>query len=373
MDPKIRKLDTKALIRKAGKAAIELGPAHPLLQKAWEDLFAQIGVSITQPADVRKVVLDWMDEVERATSAIAIMTATAPLPPTWEAMKAAVDSHEYAYPVIQFPVIPLAGLPGTYQFTNGVIASWTELGLGYMSERVPSVKYAVWTSHFRDGNWTAIEQLFADHAADLNGKNFVAALVDDQIVGIMSSYQPVKHQDLIKLFEKESLPRHIRRWDLTPTHLELDLKVADVAANLVAVLRVRNGHSGHFSLRFTAALVAEGYDWEAGGALRRGRRRHLSNVNEVIESLKTAMDDAASILFDQNLRAITSAEALDIVTNALPRLTLRQEQLLRQAMDAGATNALEIVSHIAPYGNTRGWAAAVAGVLDPIVVKAAGL
>lgn len=374
MDPKLRKLDTKSLVRKARQLASDLDATlHPLLKQAWDTVETDL-TALTQPKDQRKVVLDWLDELDRSSSSAAGIMAPAPvIPASWTAMQAALEDHEYAYPAIQFPATPLAGKPGAYEFANGVIASWTELGLGYMSERVPSVKYAVWTELFRNGKWDQVDQLFADHATELNGKSFVAAMIDGEIVGVMSHYQPVKHADLLDLFVKENLPQHLRRWDLTQTHLELDLKVADITSNLVAVLRVRNGHSGHFALRFTAALVSEGYDWEAGGAMRRGRRRHLSNVSEVIEGLKTAMDDAASILFDQNLRAITFDQALDIITLALPRLTLRQEQLLQQAKSNGASNALELVSFVAPYGATRGWAAAVAGVLDPVVVKAAGL
>lgn len=365
MDVKLRKLGTPALLRRAVKsAALVDRVANPMLAQTWDVLNAGPGVAS------RADLFDFIEAAESPFTTKVNDTDLHDLPQNWVVMKDAVQAMVLSYPELHFPLVDAGG--GVFRDGIGQSFQFSEIGIGYLSERIPAVRYGEWTKQFRAGNWRRLQDLMDTEGKHLIGKPLVAAVVDNRVAGVLSHYHPVPHQELLALFEAEGLAKYLLGWELTETHLQLDLKVVDVASNLIAVLRVRNGHSGHFALRFSAGLVASNYDWEFSGTDRKGRKRHLSNVRTIIEQLKTAVDDAATTLFEENLRAMTYAEVETVLNDHFKRLTLRQEQLLHQAEDAKPDNALDFVNYLAPKASVKGWASAVASILDPVISKAVG-
>lgn len=373
MNTNLRKLGTLQLIANLRKLTLDLKvQTHASLITKWNELEERRTVQGEASLSLRPEYLDLGDAMLRAAQEETIIDHRAS--DTWEKMCADIDAMIIEYPSVQFPLELIDATGGIFQSVNGVTFKLSELGAGYLSERMPGVKYAQLTELWRTGNFAGILATLDTQGAHLNGRNLQVAIVNGEAVGFMSSYNPVPHRQIVQLLQDQGLTGQLINYELNQTHLQVNVKVADVTKNLVAVMRIRNGHSGHYSLRFTAALMAPGYDWEAKGDLRRGRRRHLSHVQALVDQLKTAIDDVAQVLFDQNLKSITFDEAMTIIGNKLVRLNVRQEQVLLNASAAHnvgqCETALDIIETLAPYGQTKGWGASVTTLLDPLVVFA---
>ena len=368
----LRKLGTRQLLAKVNKLSGALGPESNTLSTEWVNFHGRAQAMINagqDPAEFRAEALSFGDTILQAIEA-----PVAPAPGTsslWDSLERMVDGLHVEYPQVQFPLTHLG--TNAWSSTNGVTFALGELGAGYLSERIRSTRYSQWTKLWRENDFDGIAVLLQGHAGEIDGRMFIAAVVNGQAQSFMTNYQMVAHRQLLDLLKSQGLAPHLLQFQLTPMELILDLKVADLGGGVIATLRVKNGYTGHYALRFTAALIADGYEWELGGQETRGRRRHLSKVSELMEQLKTAVDDVGSILLERNLKELTYHDVITQLNTHFggKRLTVNQEKLMMAAEDAKCQTALDFISVVAPYGNTKGWAAAVASLLDPVVSFAA--
>lgn len=270
---------------------------------------------------------------------------------------------------VQFPMVYVGKNDGErprFSFANGVEYQVAELGAGYLSERFKQNKYAACTKLYRD-------ELFADLAgltSQADDQTYQAAFYDDAIVGIMSNYNPVPHVELLDLVESSGLADQIAWWNLHPTGLEIGIRINAVAtkSGLMAALRIENGHSGHYALKYGATVRVNDYEWTAPLG---GKRRHLSKVQLAVSQLTAAMEQVSDMKMEDRLKVMTISEALAIIVKEVDQ-TVRQERLLMTVMDTKPTNASELVATLGVYASTVGYSAAVHGLLDPVLEAAAG-
>jgi hypothetical protein len=135
-------------------------------------------------------------------------------------------------------------------------------------------------------------------------------------------------------------------------------------------MNVLNGHSGHFSLKYYLTIKAHGYEWKQPTSLR--RRRHLSNVGEVVDAIQEAMELAQDVKMDDRLSAMTTDETVNFIRNAVPHMSVRQDRALQAVVDSKPANGLEVVIQLGQYAATPGYNAAITALLDPVMKKAAG-
>lgn len=283
----------------------------------------------------------------------------------YEQLLEEAKSLNISYENITFPMYHQEGK--VFKFENGKSLEMHQLGAGYLSERVRSTSYSKFTSLYEDEDFSEIQRIVND-AKNLVGKEYVAAMFDNQIVGIMSNYNPVSHVSLIEAIKNAGFADSISHWVSTITHLDIYL-VARSKSNsgLLVYLKIRNGHSGHYALSYRLVLSADGYEFE-NPAKNFARRRHLSQVGEVVNSLKEAMEQASVVKIDDELKSMKIDETVDWLRNNI-NFTVRQENVLDGALADKPANALELIIILGQYSSTSGYMSAVSGLVDPILKK----
>lgn len=286
----------------------------------------------------------------------------------FEQLKSTVDSTSIEYAQVTFPISHLG--EGVFRFSNGFEAKFTTLGAGYLSERLPQYKYRWFTRHANDGDWDAIERTVNQHPHQLMG-NYVAALYEGEIVGIMSHYNAVPHNQLLEYIKAAGLENDVTSHWITQMELVINITVKSQCHDgFLVAMRIVNGHSGHSALRYRSVILAEGYEWEdrvSGSA-----RRHLSQVGQAISSMREAMETITELKVDDRLMNMTAEEALEIAQNSNKNLSVRQERLLMAAKEAKCQTALEVVVLLGGYAATSGYKSSVTRLLDPVIDRALG-
>lgn len=279
-----------------------------------------------------------------------------------------VKDHPVSYHPVTFPMEHLED--GQFKFANGQVHELAPIGAGYLRERLrdEGVTYSQLTKLLRDGDYDKLAALTQQHAAKLTGE-YIAAVYDDRVVGIMTKYNPVSHTDLLALVKSLNLEDKVVTSHIDDYGFYLDLKVTQRAAGYMqAYLRCYNGHSGHYALSYKAVFMIESYEHPV--KLSGGRSRHLSTVQAMVDSLEASMVEAQGLKLIDNLAGQSASWALALIANKVP-MTITRERLLASVPDVVKQgDALGLVETIGAYSSSRGWASAVQGMLDPVLKEA---
>lgn len=237
-------------------------------------------------------------------------------------------------------------------------------GAGYLSERARHIQSVVFTSCVLSGDWNLLERLIND--LNLNQK-IVLAVLDDHIMGVMSSYNPVPHVELLDALAETSFSEDISSITLSDTHMSVFVRVPCPSIGFDLGITIVNGHTGHKALRFLATITSN--TWELTGfyKFKAGRARHLSNVRSLVAKLGDAIQELHNLKIEDRLMNITTAEVKAFMTAGGGNLTTRQEFLFNHAEKAGLANGVELVSELAVWKNTMGYGAAVDSLLTAAV------
>ena len=132
----------------------------------------------------------------------------------------------------------------------------------------------------------------------------VAALYEGAIVGLMSNYVPVPHKELLDMIKDAGLADRIIHWNLSVTGLRVDISlrsaVEETRNKLIAALSIDNGHSGHYALRYRAAVRVDDFEWRLPLS---GKRRHLSKVHLAVANFSASLDQVQDLrIEDKRLR-----------------------------------------------------------------------
>lgn len=280
---------------------------------------------------------------------------------------AEIDALGLEYEQVEFPVMLIDGV---FHFASGQALTFTEIGAGYLSERIKSVPYAKWTNALRESP-EALYNLIKEHEDELGTRAYVVPTSNGAILSFMNSYNPYLHRQLLQDLCDCGLNAKLEAWRVYQTHVELFLNFS-VIGNVTVGMRIKNGHSGHFAMSFHAYIKTKGGSWEYLMDVRKlldssvNRRRHLSKLDEVRTSLVDTYDALSKLNF---LTLLEQPASLFIATTAtMPYVSPRQEELLvlvADAIEAGeATDISDCVALLSPFSATRGYLSSVAGILD---------
>lgn len=283
----------------------------------------------------------------------------------YEMALAHATSLNIRYTTISFPMKHVED--GTFEFANGEILKFSELGAGYLSEKVRTTSYATFTELFREEKYDEIANIVNANLSIFKPV-YQVALFDDEIVGIMSNYNPVSHQSLLETIEKAGLSANLTTWSSCQTHMDFYVLVGARSRNgLLVYLKIRNGHSGHYALNYNLVLKADGYEWKQPATYLK-RRRHLSKVQEVVDALKEAMDQCETVKLDDALMAEPVEKTIDWWRSNVT-LTVRQEHLIDACKAGKPANTLELIVILGQYASTPGYHNAVSCLIDPLLNK----
>ena len=248
-----------------------------------------------------------------------------------------------------------------FHFANDVDFPMLEIGAGYLHERFKATPYSAFTKLFRDAKFEFMST-YTTQSADV----MVAALYEGAIVGLMSNYVPVPHKELLDMIKDAGLADRIIHWNLSVTGLRVDISlrsaVEETRNKLIAALSIDNGHSGHYALRYRAAVRVDDFEWRLPLS---GKRRHLSKVHLAVANFSASLDQVQDLRIEDKLKAMTMGEVDAILVGVVT--TVRQERLVIQVRDTKPANASEFVASMGVYASTLGYSSAVHGLLNPIL------
>lgn len=294
-----------------------------------------------------------------------------------------VGDVKISHVAVKLPIKHLG--KGEFEFADGTRTRMTIIGAGYWHERIKDVPYRWWTSAARDSQWGKIADKINANAAIFTKDKYIVAMVDGKMVGIMANYQAVDHAALLDQLQGLGLDKDLAWGELDETKLTAVVRVDgvgdDVASpDLLVGLKVVNGHSGHVALRFFVYAQVGAYEFmqALGEGATGGRARHLTTVGKVVSNLELAAKAAAELKLIDRLSAISVGMArATIASNFAPngpqKLTLRQERMLAEVDDdKSIATALDLVVRLGQFSSTRGYGAAVSGLVDPVIELAVG-
>lgn len=286
----------------------------------------------------------------------------------FEAARQLVKDHPVSYAPVTFPMTHIED--GLFRFSNGQIYPLAPIGAGYLRERLrdEGVTYGQLTKLLKDGKYEELAHLTSKYAAKLEGE-YIAAVYDDRVVGLMTKYNPVSHADLLALIKSLKLEDKVVNSHIDDYGFYMDLQVEQRAAGYMQTfLRCYNGHSGHYALSYKAVFMIEGYEFPV--KLQGGRSRHLSTVQALVDNLEASLVEVQGLKLVGELAGREASWALTVIANNVP-MTVTRERLLAALPESVKTGtALELVEAIGAYSSSRGWASAVQGLLDPVLKEA---
>lgn len=261
---------------------------------------------------------------------------------------------------VKFPMM-FSGLDDSdiplFKFANGSTHALSELGAGYLSERFSKFKYAHCTKAWRDEQWQELEDI--THSAQTN-KIYQAATINNAIVGIMSNYNPVSHEDVLDTIKAAGLDSKIVNWDLNLTGIEIEIEVYHYKSARVT-LQINNGHSGHYGLKYSLVMRFGSYAWVNTLI----SQKHLSNIFIGVNELISVYNDIRFMETEESLKNISMTE-VNLIIEGIQK-TSRQQRMLNIVMGTNPKNAFDFIVSMSEYASTVGYASAVNKLLNPIM------
>lgn len=278
-------------------------------------------------------------------------------------IRLAVKEAAIGTQLINFPLKSISDDEPRFETANGEIIVLSALGAGYISEKVKGVSYATCTALWRDKKY---EQLAALTSQIPGSAPYVAAFYKGEVVGMMTNYCPVSHETILKQIEDANLEGRIVSFSLSSMTMEIGLGFSDAIGTDDYVkfnMRISNGHSGHYALRYYAALQSGAFVWSQ--PFTESRRRHLSKVGDVLGRMKETYDAIAAVELDVRLRSIPRDEAFALVPVTM---TVNEEKLMDAVgRDKSIANGLDLVNALVEQSFTRGFKSAVVCLVDTII------
>lgn len=282
-----------------------------------------------------------------------------------------VKAANIEYKPIVFPMTWLGG--PDFQDAAGTEFRFRRLGFEYFRYHDrKGISHAQITQLIADGNMQAFAD-FTTNAMRFGGK-FTAAIYQGTVVGFMKNYKPVDTLDLIENIRKANLGGHVTRTSIDQVKAAIDIKVASATTtsgmDVLAAIRVVNGHSGHVAMGYQTVLSVGGFELTRRYDSR--VRRHLSQVSHVVDGLKDAMDETTDAKLLDRLQAMSFSDALVAITSVITQ-TEKQANLLGAAvakhMDGQIVNGLDLFTEISQWVNVHGYRHAVSTLLQPLADK----
>ena len=300
---------------------------------------------------------------------------------TFKTLKSDLALNTFSYPKVKFPAEYKGDSVVEFiKSDDGTPISLVvnKLGAGYLSERIPGSKYGDFTAAWSSKDAIRQAQLIAQVNAVLggNGKDYTLAVVNDEVVGVMTMYTPVSHDSVITEIEAHSFGSLVNYSKITMQEMVLNLvvraikdtKFIDEDSNndpkVYASLRIRNGHSGHSALSYHAYIAAGAYEYES--RLLSGSRRHLSKVASTFKNIQEALNTVEDVRLVYRLFDLDAVKAVEIMKEAVKEMSPRQEKLMA-LIDSTVVSGLDILAIFGEYSIIRGYLSAVKGLMDPVI------
>lgn len=290
---------------------------------------------------------------------------------TFDEINAAIAEAKIEYRTGIFFPMEFTGFGGNFKLADGSKIRFDDIGVGYFSERSKlHDKYAWWTKMFDNDDFAGI----AEATKEFEGRELTLAIYKGRVVGVLTKYKPFTHATLLETLQAKDLMKIVNksRWTLDRCSLRVDLQVAPIKSSngdndWYVGLRISNGHSGHFALRYRVIVYNnEGFEYE--GQIKQDRARHMGErLDMTIDRLGNAMNDLSELNIETKLREMSIPQCEGILREKVKHMTVRQERVYGLAMNSEPKNALELIMSIGAYASSRGYAGAVAGLTTPLI------
>lgn len=234
------------------------------------------------------------------------------------------------------------------------------LGAGYIRERIDGWTYAELVELLASQGQAGIAKVLANNPI---GGEVVLAVRNQHIMGIMRNYNPVVHGDLVNAIRLAGLGGRVEHYYFTDQSMSVrisdgrDVLLADRTRQPYAYLRVENGDTGHVALGYYGFIAFGDYEH----SVRLGdRRRHLSTVNEAVESLQDAMDQVAEFAVELALVNMSESDVRGLFTGQYNK---REQEILD---DADYTDGLTFATSVERKFGERGFKLASKNLLSTL-------
>lgn len=211
------------------------------------------------------------------------------------------------------------------------------------------------------------------------GHTYTASIMNGEVLATMRNYNEVKHEELLEMIKDQGMDNLVTYSNLNEDAMVLWLKARSssqarktfnpgtpsaYADDYVFGLKIENGHSGRISLRYRIGLWVGSYErsWSYKGTTR----RHLSKVDEAVDGLQQAMQEANESLVTDRLIAMSRADAVSLTMTVDGSKRVKELQAYLLA-DKSMNNAIEVIEWLGKKGRQRGYGSASTKLIDKII------
>ncbi len=156
-----------------------------------------------------------------------------------------------------------------------------------------------------------------------SGCQYTASILDGYLLATFRNYNQVEHSDLVRIIEEQGLSKYVSGSSFGVDYLDIYISSNANPKELSAYIRIRNGHSGLQSLSFRAVLKYKGFEYQVKHVS--DSKKHLGNVDEVVNQLKAVMENTKGLTIISDLNSMTAEDTLSLISGTVK--TKRERQL----------------------------------------------
>lgn len=214
-----------------------------------------------------------------------------------------------------------------------------EIGLSYLCYRM-GVPTAAALGLFRERKWKELDTLLFNgfrhytdrYGASLPGKAYVAAILDNELLGLMTGYTSVKHTEICESIERAGMASRVVGWTWRPTELTILIRDTILTRKFFGGAKVVNGETGHRAISFYSTLWCESLVTKAGDAYSwerpitengYARHMHFPKIVKVMNTLEAALKETALQHAYERLCELPGTWAADLIVSRIDIIPCR--------------------------------------------------
>lgn len=194
------------------------------------------------------------------------------------------------------------------------------------------------------------------------GKELIIAFNGGKLWGVLTHYNPKSNLEVLRDISDAALEQHISFWTLSEKEMNVYLKYASVEGYEIG-LNVRNGETGHATYSYRFYVRKGEYTFSTDTF---GKRRHLSNLELVDNTLKDAYAELSEIKFHDFVMTTASLEFAKLI------LADQELEKLFEGIKPYVTQlkkVYQLLSFLSQKSEERGFKTASKKALDLVYTK----
>ena len=201
-----------------------------------------------------------------------------------------------------------------------------------------------------------------------NRDNFILSVIRGTLKAIFTNYIPFHNHELLTAIRDAGLEFNEHLCFVNHKEMRLHIRSAYEGEDIRSAwyLTVENGETGLRALRFSLSIGIGGY---VHTFPVRARKRHLSNIEDVVETLKTVLNELKAIDVDKLLGVQTNDFVLK-VAKGIEKVRMSPRFVEIETTVMNAIDAFDAIAELSELSETRGFKGLCNQVLDEVFKKA---